>query len=124
MRILSGLRAPASEVQPETLIKLSANVPGEVVRLAVKEGDRVRRGQFLLQLDDTQYRAQVRQSQAALDAARSSLKSAEASFTQSDAVLKRKESLFTQKLVSPEELEAARTQRNGDKARLDATRRR
>jgi len=119
--VSSTVRAPG-KVQPETLVKLSANVPGEVVRLAVKEGDQVHRGQFLLQLDDTQYRAQVRQSQAALDAARSSLRSAEAAFAQSDAVLQRKETLFTQKLVSPEELEAARAQRNGDKARLDADR--
>jgi HlyD family secretion protein len=119
--VSSTVRAPG-KVQPETMVKLSANVPGEVIRLAVKEGDHVRRGQFLLQLDDTQYRAQVRQSQAGIEAARSSLKSAEAAFAQSDAVLKRKETLFTQKLVSPEELEAARAQRNGDKARLDADR--
>jgi HlyD family secretion protein len=119
--VSSTVRAPG-KIQPETEVKLSANVPGEVVRLAVKEGDHVRQGQFLLQLDDTQYRAQVRQSQAALEASRSDLKSAEATFAQSDAVLRRKETLFTQKLVSPEELEAARTQRNGDKARLDAAR--
>jgi len=119
--ISSTVRAPG-KIQPETLVKLSANVPGEVVRLAVKEGDRVRRGQFLLQLDDTQYRAEVRQSQAALDAARSEFRSADAAFAQSDAVLRRKESLFTQKLVSPEELESARAQRNGDRARLDAAR--
>jgi HlyD family secretion protein len=119
--VSSSVRAPG-KVQPETQVKLSANVPGEVVQLAVKEGQPVRRGQFLLQLDDTQYRAQVRQSQAALQSSRSNLKSAEATFAQSDAVLARKETLFTQKLVSPEELEAARTQRNADKARLDSYR--
>jgi HlyD family secretion protein len=119
--ISSTVRAPG-KIQPETLIKLSANVPGEVKRLAVKEGDRVRKGQFLLQIDDTQYQADVRQSQAGLDAARSNLRLAEAAFAQSDAVAKRKESLFTQNLVSPEELEAARTQRNSDKARIDASR--
>lgn len=119
--VSSTVRAPG-KIQPETLIKLSANVPGEVVRLAVKEGDQVRKGQFLLQIDDTQYRAEVRQSQAGLDAARSNLRLAEAAFAQSDAVAKRKESLFGQNLVSPEELEAARTQRNSDKARIDASR--
>src|SRR5439155_685940 len=65
--ISSTVRAPA-KVQPETHVKLSANVPGEVVRIAVKEGDWVRKGQFLLELDGTQYRAQLRQSQAALEA--------------------------------------------------------
>ncbi len=119
--ISSTVRAPA-KVQPETMVKLSANVPGEVVRLAVKEGDPVRKGQFLLQLDAAQYRAQLRQSQAALDAARSSLRLSEVSLAQSESLLKRKELLFERKLVSPEELEAARTQRNSDKARVDMNR--
>lgn len=118
--IASTVRAPG-RVQPETMVKMSANVPGEVVRLAVKEGDRVRKGQFLLQLNDTQYRAQVREAKAALESARSNLRLAEAAFAQSDASLKRKESLFTQNLVSPEELEAARTQRNSDRARVDGS---
>jgi HlyD family secretion protein len=116
--IASTVRAPG-RVQPETMVKMSANVPGEVVRLAVKEGDRVRKGQFLLQLNDTQYRAQVREAKASLAAARSNLRLAETAFAQTDASLKRKEALFEQKLVSPEELEAARTQRNSDRARVD-----
>ena len=117
----STVRAPA-KVQPETMVKLSANVPGEVVRLAVQEGDPVRKGQFLLQLDATQYQAQLRQSQAALDAAKSSLRLSEVALQQSESLLKRKESLFEKKLVSPEEIETARTQRNADKARVDVNR--
>ncbi|MGE5175449.1 MAG: efflux RND transporter periplasmic adaptor subunit [Hyphomicrobiales bacterium] len=119
--ITSTVRAPG-RIQPETQVKLSATVPGEVVRLPVKEGDHVRKGQFLLQLDDTQYRARVGESRAALASARSSLRRAEATFAQSDASLKRKEALFAQKLVSPEELETARTQRDTDKASVDAAR--
>lgn len=117
----STVRAPA-KVQPETHVKLSANVPGEVVRLAVKEGDSVRKGQFLLELDPTQYRAQLRQSQAALDAAKSNLRLSEVSLEQSESLLRRKESLFERKLVSPEEIETARTQRDADRARVDVNR--
>ncbi|MBI4365155.1 MAG: efflux RND transporter periplasmic adaptor subunit [Candidatus Latescibacteria bacterium] len=120
-QISSTVRAPA-KVQPETMVKLSANVMGEVVRLAVKEGDPVRKGQFLLQIDDAQYRAQVRQGRAAFDGARSTLRLSEVSLEQSESQLKRKEALFEQKLVSPEELEVARTQRNVDRARVDANR--
>jgi HlyD family secretion protein len=119
--VASTVRAPG-RIQPVTQVKLSANVPGEVVRLAVKEGDVVRKGQFLLQLDDTQVRSRVRESQAALEAARSNLRLAEASYAQTDASLRRKEALFERKLVSPEEVEAARTQRNADRARVDANR--
>jgi len=116
--ISSTVRAPA-KVQPETLVKLSANVPGEVVRVDVKEGDPVRKGQFLLQLDATQFQAQLRQSQAALDAAKSSLKLSQVALERSESLLKRKEALFEKKLVSPEEIEIARTERNTDKARVD-----
>lgn len=119
--ITSTVRAPG-RVQPETMVKVSADVPGKVIRLAIKEGDRVRKGQFLLQIDDIEYRAQVANAQAALQAARSNLRQAEAAFAQSDAALKRKESLFQQNLVSPEELDVARTTRDSDKARLDARR--
>src|SRR5712671_247735 len=117
--ISSTVRAPG-RIQPVTQVKLSANVPGEVIRLDVKEGDVVRKGQFLLQLDDTQVRSRVRESEAALEASRSNLRLAQASFAQTDASLRRKEELFTRKLVSPEEVEAARTQRDADKARVDA----
>ena len=116
--ISATVRAPA-KVQPETMVKLSANLPGEVIRLAVKEGDPVRKGQFLLQLDATQYQAQLRQSQAALDAAKSNLHLSEVALERSESLLKRKEMLFERKLVSPEEIEIARTERNTDKARVD-----
>jgi HlyD family secretion protein len=119
--IVATVRAPG-RIQPETMVKLSADVPGKVSRLAVKEGDRVRRGQFLLQLEDIAYRAEVANAEAAVQAARSNLRQAEAAFAQSDASFKRKESLFEQKLVSPEELDVARTTRDSDKARLDARR--
>jgi len=119
--ISATVRAPG-RVQPETQVKLSANVPGQVVRLSVKEGDRVRKGQFLLQIDDTQYRAQLREATAALAAARSNLRLTEAALQQSEASWQRKESLFAQKLVSPEELDQARTQRSSDKARVDSNR--
>ena len=44
--VASTVRAPG-RVQPVTQVKLSANVPGEVIRLAVKEGDVVKKGQVL-----------------------------------------------------------------------------
>lgn len=119
--VTATVRAPG-RVQPETQVKLSANVPGEVRNLPIHEGDSVRKGQFLLQIDDAQYRAQVGEANAALAAARSNLKLAEASLTQSQSVLRRKEALSTQNLVSAEELDQARTQASTDQARVEAGR--
>jgi HlyD family secretion protein len=120
-RITSTVRAPG-RVQPETQVKLSANVPGEVKVLAVEEGDAVRRGQFLLQIDDAQYQAQVREASAGLAQSRSNLRLAEASLEQAQSLLKRREALFAQNLVSPEELDQSRTQVSTDRARVDANR--
>jgi HlyD family secretion protein len=119
--VTATVRAPG-RVQPETQIKLSANVPGEVRNLPIHEGDSVRKGQFLLQIDDAQYRAQVGEATAAIAAARSNLRLAEASLAQSESVLKRKEALSSQNLVSAEELDQARTQASTDRARVDAGR--
>jgi len=117
---LSSTVRAAGRVQPETQVKLSAKVPGAVVKLAVKEGDHVKRGQFLLQIDDAQYRAEVGEAKAAIEAARSNLRLAQAAFDQSDAVLQRKVALSKQNLVSAEELDQAKAQRNSDRARVDA----
>ena len=119
--VTATVRAPG-RVQPETQVKLSANVPGEVRNLPIHEGDSVRKGQFLLQIDDAQYRAQVGEATAALAGARSNLKLAEASLSHSESVLKRKESLSSQNLVSPEELDQARTNASTDRARVEAGR--
>src|SRR5207249_12056407 len=54
--ISSTVRAPA-KVQPENMVKISANVTGEVVRLAVKEGGGGRKGGFWLQIVGMQYTA-------------------------------------------------------------------
>ncbi|HEX5030227.1 MAG TPA: efflux RND transporter periplasmic adaptor subunit [Candidatus Eisenbacteria bacterium] len=119
--VTATVRAPG-RVQPETQVKLSANVPGEVRTLPIHEGDSVRKGQFLLQIDDAQYRAQVGEATAALAAARSNLRLAEASLAQSQSVLKRKEALSAQNLVSAEELDQARTAASADQARVEAGR--
>jgi HlyD family secretion protein len=119
--VTATVRAPG-RVQPETQVKLSANVPGEVRNLPIHEGDSVRKGQFLLQIDDAQYRAQVGEATAAIAAARSNLRLAEASLAQSESVLKRKEALSSQNLVSAEELDQARTQVSTDRARVDGGR--
>src|SRR5678815_1679885 len=62
--ITARVRAPG-KIEPKTQVKISADIPGKVIHLLVKEGDRVKRGQLMLQLDDTQYRANYNQARAA-----------------------------------------------------------
>ena len=76
--ITSVVRAPG-KIEPKTQVKVSADIPGKIMRLYVKEGDPVRKGQLMLQLDDTQYRAEAGQARAALASAQARSHDAEAS---------------------------------------------
>ena len=52
------------KVQPKTQVKISADVSARIMRLGVKEGDRVEQGQFLVELDREAYLAAVERAQA------------------------------------------------------------
>lgn len=106
--ITSRVRAPG-KIEPKTQVKVSADIMGKVVRLAVKEGDQVKRGQLMLQLDDTQYRANYNQSAAALASARGRLREAESNLRVVESNFARQRSLFEQKLLSQAEWDQAST---------------
>lgn len=116
--ITSIVRAPG-KIEPRTQVKVSADVPGKINRLAVKEGDTVERGQLMLQLDDTQYRASFDQAVASLAAARARLREAEASLKVSEANFERQRALFDQRLLSQAEWDIA--VKNHEAARVAVT---
>jgi len=90
----------SGKVQPELEVKISANISAEIIGLYVKEGDRVRKGQLLVKLDSTKYRA-------AVERARSNKKSKEANLLKAKSDYKRTEDLYRQKLTSQADLENA-----------------
>ena len=55
-------------VQAQKKVDISSQVMGQIVNLAVREGDAVKKGDFLLQIDKVQYDASTRAGQAALEA--------------------------------------------------------
>jgi HlyD family secretion protein len=104
--ITSRVRAPG-KIEPHTQVKVSAEVPGKIIRLAVKEGDRVRKGALLLQLDDTQYRASFDQTRAAVATAQARLREAESSFKVTESNHHRQQALFEKSLLSQAEWDQA-----------------
>ena len=56
----------SGQIEPRTKVDVSADVTGKIVRLAVKEGDMVTKGQFLLQIDPEQVTAALQRAEAAL----------------------------------------------------------
>ena len=88
-----------------------------LTRLAVKEGDRVKAGQFLLQIDPVAAQSAVRRDEAAvagartaLEQARAMLKSAEAQLELARQTLKRQEDLWAAGLTPRESLDRARNE--------------
>lgn len=104
--VTSRVKAPG-KIEPKTQVKISADVPGKVINLAVAEGDRVRRGQLLLQLDDTQYRATWNQTRATVASARARVADARASLKVAEDNYVRQRALFEQKLLSQAEWDRA-----------------
>jgi HlyD family secretion protein len=106
--ITSRVRAPG-KIEAKTQVKVSADIMGKIVTLAVKEGDRVRKGQLMLQLDDTQYRAFHEQARATAATARARVREAEQTLRVAEATYRRQQALFQQKLLSDAERDQAET---------------
>src|SRR6266700_1554968 len=58
-RDLEAIVSASGKIQPKRLVKISAETSGRVVNLAVNEGDRIKKGQFLLQIDPKNLRTRV-----------------------------------------------------------------
>jgi HlyD family secretion protein len=104
--VTSRVKAPG-KIEPKTQVKISADVPGKVTQLAVVEGDKVKRGQVLLQLDDTQYRSTWNQARASLSSAKARLSDARATLKVGEDNYVRQRSLYEQKLLSQAEWDQA-----------------
>ena len=78
------------KVQATKKVDLSATVPGQVVHLAVREGDFVKKGQFLLQLDAVNYRAGAKSSNFSMQALLKDLDSARFNADQAKADLRKR----------------------------------
>jgi len=104
--ITSRVRAPG-KIEPRTLVNVSADVAGKVVRLLVEEGDPVERGDLMLQLDDTQYRSAWEQANASLSSAEARMRDAEASLRVAENNYERQRKLFEDKLLSQAEWDQA-----------------
>jgi RND family efflux transporter MFP subunit len=99
-------------VEAKTAAIIAAKVMGQIKNITVKEGDRVKKGDVLVSIEDSQILAQVRQAQAGLaeakqaaNAAESSLKAAEASARLAEATYNRYKSLLESSSVSRQEFD-------------------
>ena len=123
-RDLEAIVSASGRVQPKRQINISANQMGRVTRLAVEEGQRVKAGQFLLEIDPRQLEGQLQRGEASVAAAKSGLAqarvgvaSAETAHQQARANLelaqqnlKRQQELWKDGLTTRESLERAQNE--------------
>ena len=116
---LTEIVTATGKIQPEVEVKIAPEVSGEIVEIAVKEGEVVQRGQLLLRIKPDSYRAQVESQQAALNGARSSSVQNRAQLQKVEADYRRIQKLYEGGLVSVSELNSAKAAYDGAKAALD-----
>src|SRR5207249_2612999 len=77
----------SGKIQPKKKVDISADITGRITKLAVREGDLVTNGQFLLQIDPTIYEANLQRAQALLSAAQAGAVQARANRDQAQLAL-------------------------------------
>jgi RND family efflux transporter MFP subunit len=117
-RIPDVLEAIGTVRAAETSV-LSSQTMGNVTQVRVHEGDRVRRGDVLAVIDDSQPRASVDRATAAGNAAQQQLAAAESDLTLAEATLKRYQTLYDKKSVSPQEFDEVKSRQQAALARRD-----
>ncbi len=93
------------KVQPETEVKISPEVSGEIVELNVKEGDFVQSGILLIKIRPDNYISILNGAEAAVNSSKARLKQSEARLIQSKQDFDRNKSLWDQKAISDAEFE-------------------
>ena len=126
-RDLEAIVSASGKIQPQRQINVSANTMGRVTRLAVQEGQRVRAGQFLLEIDPRSLEGQVQRGEASVAAAQSALQQARTAVEQARVMLdlarqnlRRQDELWKGGLTTRESLERAQNDVEVREAELKA----
>jgi HlyD family secretion protein len=117
---LTSVVSASGEVKPKKNVNISAHVSGRIVKLGVEEGQKVKKNDFLLKLESTQYEANADRDRAAIRIFKAELIKAEAQLKKDESFYARQKKLYDEKLISGEQLEAAKTTFDISKATHEA----
>lgn len=118
----------SGKIQPEVEVKMSSDVSGQIVQLLVKEGDSVKQGQLLLEINPDLYESEFARMQAVLNQTKANLESAKSQVSQMEAQLllaeenwNRQKGLYDKKAISKAEYDQANTNYKVAQSQLDAS---
>lgn len=111
-RDLEATVSASGKIQAHTTVNISSDTVGRVTQLSVQEGDRVKKGQFLMQIDPRNQRTATERTEAALGEARASLEQQRTAITSARENLtlarenqRRQRELWAQQLTTREQLD-------------------
>jgi HlyD family secretion protein len=123
IRDIVEIVSATGKIQPETEVKISSDVSGEITEMLVKEGDQVKKGDLLCRIKPDLYINALERVNASLNTTKANLKTTEAQLEQaraalinSEAIYKRNKGLFEQNAISQQEFDAAKAQYEGARA--------
>jgi HlyD family secretion protein len=101
----------SGKIEAKTSVDISADITGRIIEIAVREGDMVKRGQFLLQIDPAQYQAAVARAQGVVASTEAVLLQTRASRDQAQRAWNRARQLteLGDNLIAPETAEQSKT---------------
>jgi HlyD family secretion protein len=117
----------SGKIYPETEVKISPEVSGEIIELNVEEGDSVNVGQLLVKINPAIYNSVVQQAEASVEQSKSGVANsrelsaqAKANFEQAQANYNRNKKLYADKVISAMEYEQAEASYKSAKASYEA----
>src|SRR5918995_3968569 len=113
----------SGKIEAKTSVDISADITGRIIDIAVREGDLVKRGQFLLQIDPAQYQAAVPRAQGVVSSTEATLIQTRATRDQAQRAWNRARQLtqLGENLIAPEAAEQAQTGYDVAEATYQAT---
>src|SRR3954452_8438125 len=95
------------KVQPETEVKISPEVAGEIIELPVEDGKSVKKGDLLVKIKPDSYKALLEQQEAAISSAKATNLQQKASMVKAEQDLKRADDMYAKKTISIQEYNTA-----------------
>lgn len=106
-RDLTSIVEASGQIEPKVSVDISSDVIGRIVDMGVDEGDVVHKGQFLIQVDPTQFEQRAARLEAELASTRTSLQEAQANLVIRKAEFERDRRLFDAKLIPLSQYESS-----------------
>lgn len=127
IRDIIEIVSATGKIQPETELKISSDVSGEITEMMVKEGDQVKKGDLLCRIRPDLYvnafervSASVNTTKANLKTAQAQLEQAKANLANSESLYLRNKKLLDQNAISQQEFEGFKAQYEAAKANVQA----